>query len=1784
MKRLLPLLLLAVLASCNQNRVKLSSTNAREEVPVLGNLIFTFDRDLVPDSLLNRWDSTAYLEFTPAITGRFQWQSPYELIFSPDRELLPSTAYKAVMTSKLTARSRYHLGYSDALSFHTPWQQMIQAQGMWALPSENATQPVIQTEVVFNYPVSADAVQKHVHLFIDGKEHAYQLTQKSDAKLFRLQINDVRPDESDHGLVVQATAGLPAIGGTTGSIEETKLTSALASPYRLTITGAEANHDGTEGTIHFYTSQQPLAQDLAAAIHITPAATFKTQITEDGFLIVSDKFNAENSYNVTINPGLKGRLGGTLRDEFTQTFMFGELEPAIKFTNNKGVYLTPAGSKNIEVSLINVPKVTVSVYKIYENNLMAALRFGQSDYNYEDYYYSDNALRSEFSLGDVVYEKSIETQSLPRRGSSRLLKFDFPDALKDYKGLYRVTIRSDQQYYLSESRFVSLSDIGLISKQNADKIWVFANSIHSAQSLPGVTITVMGANNQKIGSGTTDKNGVAEITISKRDQNGFKPTMIMAKTATDFNFLPFSSTQVETSRFDVGGKNINASTLDAFIYSERDMYRPGEKINLSCIVRNSLWQSPGQVPVKMTILLPNGQELKTIRKTLNEEGSMEAAIELSPAAITGSYTVEVYTANDVLLNSTNLLVEEFMPDRIKVTASLNQPALQPGQTAQLDILAENYFGPPAANRNYEVEIQVHTKNFSPKQYPGFDFSLNTGDNFNTINREGKTDDQGRAKESWTVPAEYANNGILEAGFYTTVFDESGRPVNRKCGAAIYTQPVFVGLGSTEYYCPVNQVMQIPIIALNKDEQPVATKAHLLILKREYKTVLSKSGSYYRYESQQEVKTIVNEDIVLPAGTRQYPFIPKTSGDYEIQLSVPGVNRFVSHTFFSYGWGLESSSFDVNNEGQVDISLDKAKYKTGESAKILFKTPFNGKLLVTIETDKVLEHFYLQTEKRTASASIDIKPGFLPNAYITATLIKPHEETELPLTVAHGFAPILVEETSRHMSVQVLAPKSVRSHTHQKITVRAAPNAMITLAAVDEGILAMTGYRTPDPYDFFYQKRALNVNAYDLYPLLFPEVSSIRLKTGGDGFNLSKRVNPVQNKRVKLLTYWSGIRATNSNGEATFEFDLPQFSGEVRLMAVAYKANAFGSGEAHMKVADPIVLATALPRFVAPRDTIEVPVTITNTTASAANVSANIKTEGPLQIIGPASKQSSVSGNAETRVSFRLTANGAMAPAKVVVEVNGGGQKYTEETDITVRPAASLQKASGSGSVAANTVTTIDCGNSAYIPSSQSYKLLVSRSLLTQQVKDLRYLIQYPYGCTEQTISAAFPQLYYGDLSAAVDPIVAKNANYHIQEAIKKIKMRQLYNGGVSLWDQGEEQWWASVYAAHFLVETRKAGYEVDEDLTDKLFQYLEAKLRNKEMITWYYNRNQNRKIAPREVAYSLYVLALAGRQQISTMNYYRENPQLLTLDSRYLLAAAYALSGNKSQYAALLPQSFAGEVSDKETGGSFASPMRDEAIALNVLAETNPQHPQVTVMASHIAQELKQQPYLSTQERCFGLLALGKLARDYANSNSTAQLYINGKVVAEMTGTPILLNSKNLAGSRLEIRTKGNQPVFYSFENEGITADGSFKVEDNFLKVRKQFYDRYGHPVNATNFTQNDLIVVGITLQSAYSRTIENIVVTDMLPAGFEIENPRVKEIPGMDWIKDATPTSATDFRDDRVNIFTNIYSGTVQHFYYAVRAVSPGTFTVGPVSADAMYAGEYHSYSGGGKITVKAK
>ncbi|MDB5256958.1 MAG: hypothetical protein JWM14_1653 [Chitinophagaceae bacterium] len=1784
-----------VFTSCSSDDdLKITAKNFQDIVEQQQNLTFTFSEDLAPDSLINQWSNETYITFTPAVKGKFKWTAKNELTFSPEIHFEESTDYTGVFSDKISSASVDKKDLQDEdkqFIFHTPYLTVVNLNTFWAKNEIDRSINEVVNELSFNYTINTGQLKNLMEISVGGSAVTYDIHTNGVNSLVSIAIKE-NGSYNDLPIVITIKPGLKCTTGSYQTKEPIVFKSVIPSKDNFRIVQIQSLYENGKGYLQVTTNQEVGSANINGQLTIEPAVAFTAEKTNGGFRINAE-FVEKQTYSVTIKKDLEGIFGGRLPSDYEQTVVFGPQEPYISFANKKGIYLSNAGFKNIGLQIINVANIQVTVHKIYENNINAFFRQNSyyfSSYEYESEYYSDYDYLDMSDLGDIVYDKKISTKSLSKDNGVSLLPLQF-DNVNDFKGIYVVKVQSENDQYINATKVVSLSDIGMIAKATDNQIMVFVNSIINATPIENATVNLISSNNQQVYTAKTNSDGVATFDNVKKKAPGFNVRMVTCQNKNDFNYLFFSHSEVETSRFDVGGSRDNPSGYDAFLYGDRDIYRPGETVHLNAVVRDHLLKPLAKTPIKIVLTLPNGKEFTTKRGTLNDEGAFATSIPLPGTVVTGTYTAEIYTANDILLQSKYISVEEFLPDRIKINTTLNSTALTLDQELKVDAKAENFFGPPAAGRNYEVQMSLRTKYFSPKGFEGYGFTLSGSEErtFEQDLRQGTTDEEGFAKESFEFPGAYINNGILDGKIYLTVFDESGRPVHSVKSFDLLTQSTLVGIKYTDSYVGTKQTLPISFCAVNKDGKRVpGAKARVQVIKHEWQTVIRNNYDGYRYVS--EKKETVLEEKTIAFGNQDYiyNFYPNTSGEYEVRAFMPGAQSYVSTEFYAYGYGTTNSSFEVNTEGSVIIETDKTEYNVGDEAKLLFKTPFAGKILVTIERNNVLEYHYVETDHRSASLTIPVKKEFLPNAYITATLIKPHSNQQIPLTVAHGFIPLKAVDKKHILPVSIKAVPRSRSNTKQTICVKAGDNknVEVTVAVVDEGILQLKNTQSPDPYEYFFRKKALEVTSYDIYPNLLPELHKTQSAMAGDGYDLEKRVNPMSNRRVNLMAYWSGPLRTNSDGEVCYTIDIPSFSGDLRIMAVAYQGDAFGSAHTNMKVADPLVVYTSLPRFLSPGDTVLIPVNITNTTTQMATSDVKLTVTGPLTLTDKTPQRINVKPNSESKVYFKAVAGLVTGEVSVSTVVTALKENFKEDNFINVRPASSLIKISDSGIITGGQSKSFNTATN-FIPASSKGKLLISTSPLTQFYGNLDELIGYPHGCVEQTVSKAFPQLYVKDLIKTLKQgnRTGENPDYNVQEAIRKLNAMQLYNGSVSYWAGGyEESWWGTVYAAHFMYEAQKAGFQVNTDVMDKMYTYLSSKLKTKSTEDLYYYVDNSsykvKNIASKEIFYSMYVLALAGHQEVSTMNYYKSNLNLLAVDSKYLLACTYLLLGDNSSFRTILPATIDSEKSINSFGGNFYSYIRDMGISLNMLIDTDPQNAQIGVLAKHLSDQIKSKKYLNTQEMAFAFVALGKLAKKANESNITATVTADGKVIGQFAKNNLILSS-NVLGKNINIKTSGTGTLYYFWEGEGLSATGEVKEEDKYIKVRKLFFDRNGKVIASNQFKQNDLIVIRLSLSTLDQSTVSNVVITDILPAGFEIENPRLSEQSDIPWIKDNTVPEHFDIRDDRLNLYTTANKET-KNYYYVVRAVSKGAFKMGPASADAMYNGEYHSYSGAGTIVVE--
>ena len=1038
---------LFIYTSCKttKNELTVAYTNFNGEIEQQQNLVFSFNKDVYPDSLLQSWDSTDYIEFNPAVKGMFKWNSSSELVFSPSQGFQPGTEYTATLTSRVLNYSakKYPIANDKVFHFHTAPLRITDTHLSYTR-GKNSSNVMVQLDVNFNYEVKLNDAATHLQLSSNGNTISIMTANEGAGKTLSLQFAPVNNLDEETPLKITMSKGIAVMRSQYISENDTTLTASIPSRFNLAVTGIISNHNGTEGTITVNTSEPVREDSLKSKIILEPSVPFEVALNNAGFTITSSKFLPDQTYQLTVSKNLAGAFGGEMKSGYSGSVFFGKLQPSVSFINQKGMYLSSAGYKNLALNIVNIPEVKVTVVKVYENNLEHFMRKDKSyDYGYDEsnnnnqddgydnggdyqYYETEN-------LGDTIFQKDYSTSKLPKQNAAAILHLDFSDRIKDYNGIYVITVASKQHYWIQESKVLSVSDIGLIVKQEKDNVYVFANSIKDATNLKDVSISFFSTNNQKLYSATTDGSGVAVFNNISNHSPGFNVGMITAKKNDEFSFVWLDNSLIETSRFDVGGRTQNNAGLNAMIYAERNLYRPGETMHVSTIVRDEKWNNPGEIPVKFKLIMPNGKPFATMRKILNEEGSTETIFTMPQTALTGSYTLQLLTGNDVLLNTYDISVEEFMPDRIKVNFNIDKKDYHSADSVRATIQADNLFGTPAANMNYQCELNLSKDVFSAKKFSDYDFSVVNNFSFNTDLHSGKVDEKGSAMENFQLPKDIANIGILKGDLMATVFDETGRPVHRYQDFKVYTQPVFIGIKNTDYYVSTRTPVRIGLIAVDKNENIQSATVQVEVVKKEWHTAIQQNGSSFRYVSQQEDKTISQQKVTINGASTLFYFTPQLSGDYEVRVFYGGSNSYVKTELYAWGYGdTQYTSFEVNNEGNIEIKTDKEKYQNGETLNALFTTPFDGKMLVTVERDHLIKYYYLDAKNKAASLSLKADDDYLPNIYISATLFRPMSGDDMPLTVAHGIKSVLIENTANHLPVSVDIAAKSRSKTKQTI--------------------------------------------------------------------------------------------------------------------------------------------------------------------------------------------------------------------------------------------------------------------------------------------------------------------------------------------------------------------------------------------------------------------------------------------------------------------------------------------------------------------------------------------------------------------------------------------------------------------------------------------------------------------------------------------------------------------------------------------------------------------------------
>ncbi|MGE5599116.1 MAG: alpha-2-macroglobulin family protein, partial [Bacteroidota bacterium] len=897
-------------------------------------------------------------------------------------------------------------------------------------------------------------------------------------------------------------------------------------------------------------------------------------------------------------------------------------------------------------------------------------------------------------------------------------------------------------------------------------------------------------------------------------------------------------------------------------------------------------------------------------------------------------------------------------------------------------------------RRVDLSVRLEPAPFVPPAYRSYTFG-DAARRFNPVEEAlgaGELDQRGEASFSYTFPAELDPPGMIRTVFQATVTEEGGRAVSSVKVVEYHPRAAYLGVkAGGEGYAKVGEEYQIRLAEVDRDGRTVdGAEVDVEVYSVTWNSIYRRDrDGRYTYHSERQESRIGKDAVKLPRGEGVYGYRPANWGSFKLVFTDKRTGARASHEFYATGWGYAPWAMD--HPDRIRLDLEKTSYKPGETAAVQIKAPFAGRALVTVEREKVYDVFTVELKENTGSIKIPVKAEYEPNVYVSVHLIRAVKKLDKRApTRAFGAAPLAVDCSGHKLAIGLDAPAEIRPRgtLEVEVTAKGKEATYLTLAAVDEGILQLTEFATPDPWAYFYGKRSLGIETHDLYGMLLPEVDAVKSAQSPAGDEdlegvRRRNLNPVAVRRVKPVSLWSGLVKLDGNGRARVKLDVPQFNGTLRLMAVASSGTDFGAASRKVLVRDPIAMTSTFPRFVAPGDRFVIPVAVFNGTGRDGQFRIKLAADGPVRIDGYDLKELTLADKQEKTVRFAAVAKQAAGALRFVLTAEGNGARSSETTELAVRPAQPAMSKSFAGAVKPDKPLDLALGGE-WLPGTGEFTLTVAPFPALQFAGGLRYLLGYPYGCLEQTASKLFPLLYFEDLARAAQPGLfgGGRAESFVRQGIEKLEAMQLRDGGFSYWPNGD--WncpWASVYAINFLVEARKARYDVSDRVYDRMLRYLERLAKQRADNAWDLQLR----------VYALYVLSLAGRPELSSMAYLKsQRLNDLWLDSRAQLAAAYYCAGDKKTARELLPNTFAASTRKRQKSGTFDSALRSEAIILGVLAEVDPDHPAVPKLVERLAAGTRAYAWGTTQENAFAFLALGKLLRQRQTGAYTGEVLVDG--------------------------------------------------------------------------------------------------------------------------------------------------------------------------------------------------
>lgn len=1827
------LLLITSLIACNTEFEKKKSTESDLSTPfmdlnktvvshppkiisITAPVELAFNTEVIPPHQSGTVLDKSPFTFEPPVNGEARWLSQTLIRFTPSENLKPGITYKGLFKGKVALGDQRNVNDYE-FTFKTAEQEVIYFNADF-LPDSGVNMVRLVANLTFAQPFDLSRLKKDIVCKGEKKRLNVTVSQRADdPRKADLSVEPVMRGEKP----VRFTFTLPGTYRAENREWQQEIILPEALSFRVMAHSDLGEVQGNKSVYGFrFSDPVKKGMDLSGYVSIDPPIDYSVS-TDGKYLKVQAEFIYGNQYRIRLSKGLPSAFGTVLKEDYDASFSFRNLKPEVKWIS-KGIYLPSDNQFRLQLKSVNVKEINVSVTEIYSNNLgfflqNNILHDNKNVSENEYYYYSPYSFGDLERVGKEIYNRQLKITDIKNKWINT--EFDLTEVFSGRKNsAFVVTCRynesnlcgkcindrndftgdelfyNDDNYYSNPcqegyyyrhgtvSKLLIASDIALTLKTAKDGIHVYAVNALKAQGVSGLLLALYSYQNQILERVKTDDNGHALL----KSKDGY---YIRGEDKGSMAVIRLDHPSWELSSYDIDGINEEKSGLDAFMYTDRGVHRPGDTIFLSAIIRSDRKIPPEDQMVDLKVKNPLDQVAFEERKRCGKNGHLLFTIPTDIQAPTGNYIAELKTGD---VNFTKVLkVETVKPNRLKVNIGIDDTIRNPKAAVSAEIESRYLFGTPAAGLRAVVKAAYSSQTFTIPAFNEYTFG-NPLRSFTERMQEiddRKLNDEGKLQISHYIENINSVPELLNARYQVTVYEKGGGFTAQSKNVIVVPYSAFVGIKNVFRYgsAATGQAYELPIILVSDKGQNISGR------KLKVRWYVNKRYWWYDYDNRdrKDFRTAENTYKIdeFELITNEKPILQKFEVEDVGQHFIEVIDEKSGHSaglfFWASSWGEEASP-EKAPQVLLSITSDKNKYYTGDKAQFSCETPDDGLAIFTVEQGSRILHQEVKKVKRgRTSFTVDITGEYVPNCYATVSLIQPvnRKTNDLPLRI-YGVKPFSIEDERTRLKISLEAPEEIKANQKFEIKVNSTDqrDGTFTVAVVDEGLLDLTGFQTPDVWNHFFHKKRLGVlsrdNFEEILSSLVPNIDN-KFSIGGDlGIERSRRAGESRVQRFKPVVLFSGPVSIGPGSSTKLTFNMPNYAGSVRIMLVGCAQNSYVSMEKTVPVRQELMILTTVPRVVRPGDLFSVPVSVFATSKNVTDVKIGIRVSGNLSIHGAPDTGITFNNPGEKDVRFLVNAGKSIGEATLIVNAVAG-QYRTSDTTTLPLTAPNPYYIKVTDTLVSSEKDLSIVPRQIGIEGTNRARIAISRFPDIQIDKRLKDLILYPYGCIEQTVSGAFPQLYIDklvDLKSYQNLSITDNVN----AAINRLQSF-IIDEGFSYWPtsqnfRNEVSEWGSVYAGHFLIEARKAGYHVPDNLFNHWLNY--AKSRAKKV-----NRNNFRY-----QTYTLFLLSLAGKPHIGAMNLVMEN-HLNDLDplSRKLLAGAYFLAGQKDA-AEKADKHMTTEITTyRETGETYGSTLRDQCLIAYVSQIMGDKKTAMMLMRS-IANQFSPMGWYSTQETAFALIAVCEIYGGQnllgSTRNFTMEFQGGKRRNYELKGYQISLDISNEFNKVIKVKTDKPDPLYVNLFEEGIPLEDMVKTEQSGLELSRNFYDENGNPISMESISQGDQFWVRYRIRSTVSQRLKELALSSVFPSGWEIINPRMEEGNIAPWASNISISNGKymDIRDDRVNWFFDLNHNAEANFFIKCNATFAGTFRLPPVTVEPMYSPDYYARIESGTVAVK--